>query len=58
MKNGFARANIRTFYVEAIVGVHNAPSQRVAAATISDAPIEETDKISELPALQYLRKIA
>lgn len=57
MKNGLARNGIRVFYVEAIVGAHNAPSQRVAAATISDAPKEVTDQFSGLPAYQYLRKV-
>lgn len=50
MKSGFARNNIRTFYVEAIVGAHNEPSQRVAAAVISDAPNKVTDELSGLPA--------
>lgn len=58
MKNGLARNNIAAFYVEAIVGAPNLPSQRVAAATISATPAEVTDSISGLPALQYLRKIA
>lgn len=57
MKSGFARNNIRSFYVEAIVGDHNKPSQRVAASTISTEPIEVTDAFSGLPARQYLRKI-
>lgn len=58
MKNGLARNKVPEFYVEAIVGVHNKPSQRVAAATISATPVEVTDSLSGLPALQYLRKIA
>lgn len=57
MKNGFSRNNIREFYVEAIVGDHNKPSQQVAAATISTTPKAVTDSDSGLPAQQYLRKI-
>jgi hypothetical protein len=58
MKNGLARNKIPAFYVEGIVGTHNEPSQHVAAATISTTPVAVTDKLSGLPALQYLRKIA
>jgi hypothetical protein len=57
LKHGLARNKISTFYVEAVVGTHNEPSQRVAAATISAAPAEITDEVSGLPALHYLRKI-
>lgn len=56
-KNGIARSGITTFYVEAIVGADNEPSQHVAAATISNSPSKVTDKASGLPALQYLGKI-
>jgi RimJ/RimL family protein N-acetyltransferase len=45
------------FFVEAIVRVDNEPSQRVAAATISNVPIAITEETSALPALQYLRQI-
>ena len=58
IKNGLARNNLRAFYVEAIVGAHNEPSRRVAAATIADTPKEVTDEFSGLPAFQYLRKVA
>jgi RimJ/RimL family protein N-acetyltransferase len=57
LKHGLARANISTFYVEAIVSTDNEASKHVAAATISAAPIAVTDKYSGLPALQYLLKI-
>jgi hypothetical protein len=57
MKNGLARNKISAFYVEAIVGAHNDPSQHVAAATISSAPKAITDEFSGLPAFQYLRRI-
>lgn len=45
------------FYVEAIVGADNKSSQRVAEQVISNTPIAVTDKLSGLPAFQYVRKI-
>jgi RimJ/RimL family protein N-acetyltransferase len=45
------------FYVEAIVGADNKPSQRVAEQVISEKPVAVTDKISGLPALRYVRRI-
>lgn len=45
------------FYVEAIVGADNKPSQRVAEQVISNTPVAVTDKLSGLPAFQYIRKI-
>jgi len=57
LKNGIARANITTFYVEAVVGKDNEPSKHVAAATISSKAVEITDQDSGLPALQYVRRI-
>ncbi|AWL94116.1 GNAT family N-acetyltransferase [Bradyrhizobium ottawaense] len=57
MKNGLGRNRIPTFYVEAIVGAHNEPSQHVAAAVISSAPTKVTDEVSGMPALHYARKI-
>ena len=44
-------------YLEAVVGVDNAASQRVAAQTLSPTPEAITDKVSGLPALRYLRKL-
>lgn len=57
MKNGFSRANIRQFHVEAVVGTDNEASQHVAAATISASPTLITDDISGLPALHYVLKV-
>lgn len=56
-QHGLKRNAIATFYVEAIIGVHNIASQRVAEKVISDTPMSITDEFSGLPALQYLRKI-
>jgi len=44
-------------YVEAIVGVDNVPSQRVAEQAISATAVAMTDGVSGLPALRYLRKL-
>jgi hypothetical protein len=57
LQNGFKRHGSTVFYVEAIVGADNKSSQRVAEQVISDAPVFVTDKISGLPALQYVRRI-
>jgi hypothetical protein len=57
LKQGLLRNNVSSFYVEAIVGVDNEPSKRVALATISSTPDAVTDDVSGLPALQYLRKV-
>ena len=57
LRQGLARNGIVSFYVEAVVGVDNEASKRVAAATISTTPVEGTDSFSGVPALQYLRNI-
>lgn len=57
LKHGLSRNKISTFYVEAIVGTNNEVSKHVAAATISNSPVEVTDQVSGLPALHYVRKI-
>jgi RimJ/RimL family protein N-acetyltransferase len=44
-------------YVEAVVGVDNAPSRRVAEQMLSATPDTITDEVSGLPALHYLRKL-
>ena len=57
LKNGLARNNIPTFYVEAVVSVNNHASKRVAETTISPSSTPITDSVSGLPALHYLSKI-
>lgn len=51
------RLGLRVFYVEAIVGIENKPSQRVAEQTISDRPETVTDQVSGLPAFRYVQRI-
>jgi hypothetical protein len=57
LRNGLGRNGVATFYIEAVVGMNNEPSKRVAAATISTEPASITDEFSGLPALHYVRKI-
>lgn len=57
MQQGLGRIGLSVFYVEAIVGADNKPSQRVAEQVVSDTPVAVTDHVSGLPAFQYVRKI-
>jgi hypothetical protein len=57
MQHGLARGHISTFYVEAIIGADNKPSQRVAEQALSATPVAVTDQVSGLPVFQYVRKI-
>jgi RimJ/RimL family protein N-acetyltransferase len=57
IQNGLALGGISTFYVEAIIGADNKPSQRVAEQALSATPVAVTDQVSGLPAFQYVRKI-
>lgn len=56
MRHGF-RKLIPKFYIEAIVGVNNVASQKVAARVLSQTPISITDQVSNQPALQYFKLI-
>jgi hypothetical protein len=58
MRHGLALQGRSDFYVEAVVGVDNRPSQRVAEKVISDAPTAVQDQVSGEPALQYIRRIS
>jgi hypothetical protein len=57
LKRGLTGNGVPAFYVEAVVGTDNEPSMRVAAATLSTSPVQITDHVSGLPALQYLLKV-
>ena len=57
LENGLTRNGVPAFYIEAVVGTHNEPSMRVAAATISNSPVHIIDQVSGLPALQYVLKV-
>ena len=56
LQAGFGGAGYPGFYVEAIVGLDNIASQKVAAAGITPDMVEGTDHISGLPIYQYLKK--
>ena len=57
MRNGFARAGINVFWIEAIVGEDNIASQRLAERVISYPVKTSTDSSSGDPIVQYLRRI-
>lgn len=57
MQNGFNRAGMKAFWIEAIVGEDNIASQRVAEKALS-APVKKaTDSYSGDPIVQYLCRI-
>jgi hypothetical protein len=58
LKTGLTVNGIPAFYIEAVVGTENEPSKRVASVTLSTSPVQITDKVSGLPALHYVRKVA
>lgn len=58
LKNGLAKNKISSFFIEAVIGIENEASKRVAEATISDNPTEITDCVSGLPALRYVHEIS
>lgn len=55
--NGLSRHGIKKFYVEAVVGVDNHSSQRVAAKVISEGAVQVIDSESGEPALGYTRLV-
>ncbi|MET3479851.1 GNAT family N-acetyltransferase [Variovorax atrisoli] len=57
MRNGFTRAGMNAFWVEAIVGEDNIASQKLAERVISPPVKTGTDSYSGDPIVQYLRRI-
>lgn len=57
MRNGFGRNGAKKFYVEAVVGVSNEPSNRLAKRLLAATPEEITDKFSGEPAKRYVKLI-
>ena len=57
MKNGLRRNGVKEFYVEAVVGVGNVASNKLAKRLLSDTPEEITDELSGEQAFQYLKLI-
>ena len=56
MQQGFKRAGISTFYVEAVIGASDAASNGVARRILSATPDPVTDSPSGEPAFHYIRK--
>jgi len=57
MQNGFNRAGMNAFWVEAIVGEDNVASQRLAEKVLSEPVKKALDSCSGDPIVQYLRRI-
>ena len=53
-KNGMKRKGFSNFYIEAIVGTSNVPSNKLARRLISDTPTEDADNVSGEPIMQYI----
>jgi hypothetical protein len=57
LKNGLKANQFKTFYVEAVVGIDNTASNKIAASLFSAAPAPVKDRLSGEDALQYMEKI-
>jgi len=55
--SGMVGAGVKSFFLEAIVGVDNLASRRIAEKIISASARGITDSVSGLPALLYSRRI-
>lgn len=58
LRNGLGRNGIHAFHIEAVVGVDNIASQRVAEQTLTPESKPGTDQFSSVPILQFVRKVA
>lgn len=57
LRRGLGASGLKSFYVEAVMGLDNIASQRVAAAVLGGEPKQITDAKSGEPALQYKKLI-
>jgi hypothetical protein len=57
ISHGFKATPLKKFYVEAVVGRDNLPSNKIAAKVLARRPTEITDVFSGESALQYLRLV-
>lgn len=57
LKNGLKRNGRNEFYIEAIIGVDNHVSQKLAQKYISSESKKVTDSYSKQPAYQFLGKV-
>jgi hypothetical protein len=54
---GFGRAGVAEFYVEAVVGENNLASQRICEAVLGGPAESIKDSVSGKPALRYLKHL-
>jgi hypothetical protein len=57
MRRGFGRQGATRFYVEAVVGLENIASNKLAKRLLSGAPEAITDEFSSEPALRYVKLV-
>jgi len=57
LTNGFQRAGIPHLYVEAIIGISNEHSKKLATSVLSNSPNACTDAVSGQAALQYVKQL-
>ncbi|MCC8432879.1 GNAT family N-acetyltransferase [Reyranella aquatilis] len=57
LEAGLGRNGVSAFYVEAVVGIDNEPSKRIAEKVLSSNPEQVTDKFSGQPAYHYVKRI-
>jgi len=55
MRIGFGKRGAKAFYVEAVVGLTNIASNKLASRILSSAPETITDEFSGEPALRYVK---
>jgi GNAT superfamily N-acetyltransferase len=56
--NGVGRHGIRSIHIEAVIGVENLASQRVAEKTINSEGRQTTDSYSSEPAIHYINRFS
>jgi len=56
LSNGFGRNSVKAFHIEAVVGVNNLASQRVAEKTINDHRSQSVEEFSGEAAFQYINR--
>lgn len=57
LTHGLVRHGAKQFYVEAVVGISNVASIRVATKFLSDSRVPTTDSVSGEPALAFTRLV-
>ena len=55
MRHGFGKHGAKRFYVDAVVGLENIASNKLAKRLLSGAPEAITDEFSGEPALRYVK---